>query len=77
MVSQMMIERTVRILKKDSAFLYAVLESLEGMAAYTTVAEAPGTCDVQLLIPQGFESEMNDVIQSLGNKMPIEVVARV
>jgi len=65
--------RTVRVHRKDSAFLYAILESLEGMVSYTTLPDAPGAThrDIELCIPKGFDQEVSAVVDGLRKKFPI------
>lgn len=72
-----MITRTIRINKKDSAFVYAILESLEGMAAFSTLENPVGAefRDLKLFIPKSFEYEINSVLNSFRKKFPVVEIA--
>lgn len=42
----------LRALERESAFLYTVLESHEGVVAYSTVpSKVPGYCELELIVP--------------------------
>ena len=58
---------TIRVRKEDSAFVYFVLESHEGITAYSTLdfkAEDPYR-DLQLMIPPDFIGEVRDLLAEL------------
>lgn len=62
------LHRTIRVRKEDSAFVYFLLESYEGITAYSTLDSKPGDSyrDLLLLIPPDFASEVNQLLNQLG-----------
>ncbi|MBI2604849.1 MAG: hypothetical protein HYW49_02090 [Deltaproteobacteria bacterium] len=74
-----MLHRTIRLHRKDSAFTYAILESLEGMTSYTTLSDAPGQMhrDLELCIAPGFAGEVDAVIEGLRKKFPVIELQKV
>jgi hypothetical protein len=68
----MMIHKKIRIHRRDAAFVYAILESLEGMASYSTLDS--GVSDhreLKLLIAPGFAQDVETVLDGLRKKFPI------
>ena len=61
--------RRIRVRKEDSAFVYNVLESYEGIAAYSTLAHRQGDLhrDLELFIPPDFMTEVDRVLVRLGD----------
>lgn len=59
--------RRLRVRKEDSAHVYAILESHEGIASYSTLAHSPGDPhrDLELTVPSGFKAEVERVIREL------------
>ncbi len=53
--------------KQDSAFVYAILESHEGIASFTTLDSPPGCMyrDVELNVPNCFINEVDFVLSKL------------
>jgi hypothetical protein len=68
-----MIKKTIRLHRKDSAFVYAILESLEGMTSYSTLPDAPGEShrDLLLCIAPAFEKEIEATLEGMRKKFPI------
>lgn len=62
------LRRKIRVRKEDSAFVYCVLESHEGIAAYSTLDFKPGDPhrDLMVFVPPGFVEEADAVLKSLG-----------
>jgi hypothetical protein len=60
--------KTIRVRKEDSAFVYFILESHEGLASYSTLAHQPGDAyrDLELRIPPDFLAEVESLLQRLG-----------
>jgi hypothetical protein len=56
--------RTIRVRKEDSAFVYFMLESNEGIASYSTLPFAPGDPhrDLELRIPPDFVLEVDRLL---------------
>ncbi|MEW6057520.1 MAG: hypothetical protein AB1540_12985 [Bdellovibrionota bacterium] len=68
------VRKTIRVFARDSAFVYAIFESLEGMVSYSTLPdEKPGQDyrDLSLFIPNGFTQEMDQVLEGLRKKFPV------
>jgi hypothetical protein len=63
----------IRTHKRDSAFVYAVLEAHEGLVAYTTLPHAhhAQTRELQLLVPEPSLSDLEAVLNSLGAMVEI------
>jgi hypothetical protein len=63
------IVRRVRMRKEDSAFVYAVFESHEGVLSYTTLGHEAGSLhrDLQLSIPATMARDAQRILQSLGD----------
>ncbi len=71
-----MIERLVQVRKKDAAFFYAVMESLEGLVAYSTVDYVKGggpdsLCVIALLSDEGLQDDVEDFLNYISNEIPI------
>ena len=61
-------QRRIRVRKEDSAYIYALLESYEGISSYSTLAHPPGAPyrDLELQIPESFVQEVDDLLKRLG-----------
>ena len=72
-----MVSKTIRVHRRESAFVYAILESLEGMASFSTLPHIPHQDhrDLALSIPQEFQAEIETVLEGLRKKMPIVEVS--
>lgn len=59
----------IRVRKEDSAFVYCILESYEGIASYSTVDYKTGDPhrDLELNIPTDFVDEVRNVLSRLGD----------
>ena len=59
----------IRVRKEDSAFVYCILESYEGIASYSTLDHAPGSPhrDLELNIPLDFVTEVKALLERLGD----------
>jgi hypothetical protein len=62
------LSKRVRVRKEDSAFIYFILESQEGVVAYSTLEHEPGDPhrDLEIFIPPDFREEAERVLASLG-----------
>lgn len=73
----MMIKKIIRVNRADSAFVYAILESLEGFSSYSTLDPpadetfASNYRDLELHIPTTFEAEMNEILEGLQRKITV------
>jgi len=67
MLDAALIQR-VRVRKEDSAFVYAILESYEGICSYSTLDGRPEDLhrDLELQIPFEFVKEVQEVLGFLG-----------
>ncbi len=61
--------KNIRVRKEDSAYVYFILESHEGIASYSTLAHRPSDPhrDLELRIPPDFQIEVSELLQSLGD----------
>jgi hypothetical protein len=61
--------KIIRVRKEDSAFVYFILESYEGIASYSTLEFKQGDAyrDLELRIPPDFVAEVDDLLQRLGD----------
>lgn len=68
-VSQYSVRRKIRVKKEDSAFVYFILESYEGITSYSTLEFKPGDGyrDLELRIPPDFINEVDDLLKRLGD----------
>ena len=62
------IKKVIRVKKEDSAFVYFILESHEGVTSYSTLAFEQGDAhrDLELRIPPDFLNEVEDILERLG-----------
>ena len=62
------IRKIIRVRKEDSAFVYFILESYEGITSYSTLDFKPGDAyrDLELRIPPDFLCETEDLLKRLG-----------
>ncbi len=69
------IKREIRVRKEDSAFVYFILESYEGITSYSTLEFQKGDPyrDLELRIPPDFLNEVNDLLNRLGDLIYEEV----
>lgn len=61
-------KRRIRVRKEDSAFIYFLLESYEGMTAYSTLPHQVGDThrDLELSYTVDFESEVDKFLTEMG-----------
>jgi hypothetical protein len=61
--------RIIRVKKEDSAFVYFILESYEGIVSYSTLQHQVGDAhrDLELRIPPDFVGEVDELLQELGD----------
>jgi hypothetical protein len=61
--------RTIRVRKEDSAFVYFILESYEGITCYSTLESKVGDAhrDLELRIAPDFLKEVEALLKSLGD----------
>ena len=62
------IKKVIRVKKEDSAFVYFILESHEGICSYSTLHFKTGDAyrDLELRIPPDMIQEVDEVLKSLG-----------
>lgn len=72
----MMIRKKIRIHKKDSAFVYAILESLEGMVSFSTLPNELGEMhrDLDLQVAPDFENDVEFVLESFRKKFSLIIL---
>lgn len=63
------VKKTIRVKKEDSAFVYFILESHEGITSYSTLDFKTGDPyrDLELRIPPDFVTETEEVLRQLGD----------
>jgi hypothetical protein len=61
--------KVIRVKKEDSAFVYFILESYEGITSYSTLDHREGDAyrDLELRIPPDFVAEVEDLLKRLGD----------
>ena len=67
--------QVIRISKRDSAWLYHILEAQEGIVSYSTLLSSEAvpplspagesTCDLELTIPAGFLTQVEELLEQL------------
>ena len=69
----MMIRKIIRVHRRDAAFVYAILESLEGMTSFTTLPDVPGQDyrELELFIAPAFAEDLEVVLSGLRQKFPV------
>ena len=62
-------KRRIRSRKEDSAFIYSLFESHEGIASCSTLAFKPGDAhrDIELQVPLNFVKEVDELLNQLGD----------
>lgn len=62
------VRKKIRVKKEDSAFVYFILESYEGITSYSTLDFKQGDPhrDLELRIPPDFVGEVDELLQTLG-----------
>jgi hypothetical protein len=62
------VRKKVRVKKEDSAFVYFILESYEGITSYSTLNFKQGDPhrDLELRIPPDFVEEVDQLLKTLG-----------
>jgi len=63
------IKKIIRVRKEDSAYVYFILESYEGITSYSTLDHRSGALyrDLELSIPPDFLSETEALLERLGD----------
>jgi hypothetical protein len=63
------IYKKIRVRKEDSAFVYFILESYEGISSYSTLDHKVGDPhrDLELRIPPDFLNEVQELLKELGD----------
>lgn len=67
----------IRVRKQDSAYLYQLLESYEGLANYSTLTlekDVPYR-DIALHIAPDFQAEVEALVDRLAREFPLERLA--
>jgi len=62
--------RYFRLYRKDIAYFKFIIESYEGMAVVRT--KDPREAIVELMVAPGWEKDMEEVLESLREEIPIE-----
>ena len=64
----------IRVRKQDSAYVYQVFESYEGLTNYSTIPSPKGTphCDIELHLAPDLRGHVEDLLLRLGSEISIE-----
>jgi translation initiation factor 2 alpha subunit (eIF-2alpha) len=67
----------LRVRKEDSAYLYKILESYEGIANFSTVSEGKNLAhrDIRLHIAPDLRGEVLVLVERLKGEIDLEVIA--
>lgn len=67
------VRKVIRVRKEDSAFVYCMLESYEGLTSYSTLESRPEDLyrDLELRIPRDFVEETDDLLRRLGDLVTV------
>jgi hypothetical protein len=59
----------IRVKSEESAFVYAIFESHEGILSYSTLDSPPGCLyrDLELQVPVGLKEDAQELLDSLGD----------
>ncbi len=63
----------LRLRRKDIAYLKFIMESYEGMAVVRT--RDPSEAVVELMVAPGWEEDVHEVLEGLGEEIPIELLS--
>ena len=68
----------IRMAKKDSVFIYSILEASEGLFFYSTIKHSPAQRyrDVDIKGSIGLVSEIDRIVEYLKNRYLIEIISR-
>ena len=69
----------IRVRKADSAYVYFILESHEGMTGYTTLdapPEAPYR-ELELVFTNDFKEDLEEVLEALSGELELAVISPV
>jgi hypothetical protein len=60
------LRKTIRVRKEDSAYVYFILESYEGIVSYSTLEHRVGAAyrDLELRIPPDFTREVEELLEA-------------
>ncbi|RZA05325.1 MAG: DUF4911 domain-containing protein [Proteobacteria bacterium] len=66
----------LRVKKEDSAYVYQVVESYEGISNYSTLGEVKGSPyrDVILHIAPDLRHHVEKLVEALKKEIPLEVI---
>ncbi len=66
---QFSVKKIIRVKKEDSAYVYFILESYEGITSYSTLEFKTGDAhrDLELRIPPDYVNEVQDLLMRMGD----------
>lgn len=66
-------KRQIRVRKQDSAFVYFILESFEGVTSYSTIQHKEGDPDreIELVFTLDFSNEVEEILNDLKEKISV------
>ena len=67
------VKKLIRVHRRDAAFVYAILESLDGMTSFSTLPDKSGQDyrELELSISPEFVTDVETVLDGLRKKFPI------
>lgn len=75
--SQLIINKIIRVSKKDSSFVYFTLESNEGLCFYSTLESSMNTDyrDLTVNFTPEFKEDVERIFSILSDRFPIEILS--
>lgn len=66
----------IRVRKQDSAYLYQILESYEGLANYSTISVAKEVPyrDIALHLAPDLKADVEKLLEHLSVEIPLEII---
>lgn len=67
------VKKVIRVKKEDSAYVYFIFESYEGITSYSTLDFKVGDPfrDLELRIPPDFVTEVEELLASMGDLVQV------
>jgi hypothetical protein len=65
--------RYLRVRREDIAYFKFIIESYEGLAVVRT--QDPYEAGVELMVAPGWEGDVDEILEGLGQEIPIEYLA--
>jgi hypothetical protein len=71
--------KVIRVRKQDSAYVYFIMESYEGIVSYSTLPNGTGDAhrDLELRYSRHFADEVEEMLQTLSNELGDSIVSQI